>query len=243
MSANLKKERRRVLSTAKIDGGAYRWVELADGSSLVEGWDAACGSWKAGGATIGEVMGETPPVSPEFATRLGIPIEDLQEGTDRPITSTEVDRYKDVGRFKPDYGLRLLNDGYSSATDLCFYEFRLFSISVLGNGNYSTTVELRHDGELHVLSLDFSHAQLEKILAGANTEIATAVQNELSQAPTIVRTIELEEHVPFAVRARLGSLQTTTREQFVPLVAQEILPGLPNPARGRVKNNPLLPPR
>ena len=81
--------------------------------------------------------------------------------------------------IKPDYGLRLLKDGYSPTTNLYFYEFRLFSISVLGNGDYSTMVEQRYDGELHALSLDFNHAQLEQILVGADPTLAAFIRAEL----------------------------------------------------------------
>jgi hypothetical protein len=235
---------------------------------------------------------DAPPVSPEFAARLGIPIEDLQEEIDRsgtpakphlamidspgyfdtpekweqylnelkalpadtvdrqhlidraeqvlarkrqevenpsevPITDTALhisaDRDQKTVGFKPDYGLRLLKDGFSREADLYFYDFRLFSISVLGNGNYSTMVENRYDGEMHALSLDFNHAQLEEILVSADPKTAAVVRNELSQDSRSVREIEFDEYVPFAVRARLGSLQTGAHEQFVPLVAQEIL--------------------
>jgi hypothetical protein len=84
-------------------------------------------------------------------------------------------------------------------------------------------VEQRYEGEGHALSLDFNHAQLEEILA-ADPKYAAVILNELSQDPTTVREIELDGYVPFAVRARLGLLQTGAHEQFIPLVAQEILP-------------------
>jgi hypothetical protein len=237
-----------------------------------------------------------PPVSPEFAASLGIPIEDLQEAiyqtttsarphlvmTDPPgpfspaeewerhltevealpldtlnrnqlideakrtiarkrqevekpseVSSTDkalisANRNKKAAGFKPDYGLRLLNDGFSRTADLFFYEFRLYSISVLGNGAYSTMVEQRYDGELHALSLDFNHAQLEQILVGADPTLAAFIRAELKNP--FPRKIELDGYVSVAVRARLGSLQTGANEQFIPLVAQEILAASSNPA-------------
>jgi hypothetical protein len=125
--------------------------------------------------------------------------------------------------FKPDYGLHLMQQGTSSATDLFFYDFRLFSLSLLGHGEYSTTVEKGLEGELYALSLDFNHAQLERILAKAGPLIATLVRTEISRDPASPRSIDFEGHVAFGVRARLGQLQTVAKEQFVPLVAQEIL--------------------
>jgi hypothetical protein len=134
------------------------------------------------------------------------------------------DRTKRPVTFKPDYGLRLLKDGCSPTIDLYFYEFRLYSICVLGNGDYSTMVEQRYGGEMHALSLDFNQAQLEIILAGADPQVAVFVRAELSKDPISSRTIELDGFVNFGVRARLGCLETGTKnDQFVPLVAQEIL--------------------
>jgi hypothetical protein len=63
-----------VLDTGKIDGGAYRWVELADGSARVEEWRG--NKWVPGGATFGEIC-DNPPVSERFAAELGIPMADL----------------------------------------------------------------------------------------------------------------------------------------------------------------------
>jgi hypothetical protein len=80
MSFDLKSPNRKVVSTGKIDGAAYRVVALPDGSAMVEEWKS--GRWVRGGATFGEIA-DSPPVSAEFAARLGIPIEDLQESTDR----------------------------------------------------------------------------------------------------------------------------------------------------------------
>jgi hypothetical protein len=116
-----------------------------------------------------------------------------------------------------------MQQGTSSATDLFFYDIRLFSLSLLGHGEYSTTVEKGFEGEFYALSLDFNHAQLERILAKADPLLATLVRTEISRDPASPRSIDFEGHVAFGVRARLGQLQTVAKEQFVPLVAQEIL--------------------
>ncbi len=280
----------RVLYSGKIDGGASRALEMPDGSLKIETWGPD--GWFEGGASLDEFI-LAPPISPAFAARLGIPIEDVQERVDQSGTSANphfvmidppglysdtlatwkrywselkglpdtvanketlikeaeqviarkhretenpsalpiesaalisTDRTKRLVTFKPDYGLRLLEDGYSPTTDLYFHEFRLYSISILGNGDYSTTVEQRYGGEMHALSLDFNQAQLEKILAGADPQAAVFVRAELSKDPISSRTIELDRFVNFGVRARLGCLVTGSKnDQFVPLVAQEIL--------------------
>ena len=125
--------------------------------------------------------------------------------------------------FKPDYGLRLVTEGTSSAVELFFYNFHLFSLTILSRSYYSTVVDTPYDGVLHALSLDFDHYQLERILSKADPRVAALLCAELSCDPTSPRSIDLERCVVFGVRARLGRLQTAEREQFVPLIAQEIL--------------------
>jgi hypothetical protein len=124
--------------------------------------------------------------------------------------------------FKPDYGLHLMQQGISSSVDLFFYDFPLYSLSILGRGEYSTMVEKGHGGEFYALSLDFDHAQLEQILAKANPRLAAFIRTNISHDPASPRSIDFNGHVVFSVRARLGHLQTVAKEQFVPLVAQEI---------------------
>ena len=124
--------------------------------------------------------------------------------------------------FKPDYGLQLTNAGIGREIDQFFHSFRLYSVCVLGHGQYSTMVDFPSDGK-YALSLDFNRQQLEQILAAAPPEIADLLRSELLRDPAACRTIDFPGEVTFAVRARLGTIQTTGRESFVPLIAQEIL--------------------
>jgi len=70
-----------VRETAKIDGGAYRIVELSDGSGRIEEWRGS--KWVPGGATPDEFL-FAPPVSPKFAAELGIPLADVTIERDKP---------------------------------------------------------------------------------------------------------------------------------------------------------------
>jgi hypothetical protein len=85
MSPNLKSENLTVLETGHIDGGAYRWLELADGSWRVEEWRGD--KWVPGGASFGEFL-DNPPVGPEFAAELGIPMADVTIKREKPNTVT-----------------------------------------------------------------------------------------------------------------------------------------------------------
>lgn len=125
--------------------------------------------------------------------------------------------------MKPDYGLRLMRDGISREVDHFFYDFRLYSLTILGRGRYSTMVEVPFDAEVCALSLDFNADQLNKILSRATAPVMSHIQSELARDPASPRTVELDGEVSFGVRARLGQLQKVAHEDFVPLVCQEIL--------------------
>lgn len=118
--------------------------------------------------------------------------------------------------YKPDYGLKLLNDGIRRDVDHYFASFALYSVTVLGTGLYSTMVEVSRDGERCALSLDFNQEQLEKILKKASPEIASFLRQELLLDPSSPRTINFEGEVIFAVRARLGQLQALERRALFP---------------------------
>ena len=124
--------------------------------------------------------------------------------------------------FKPDYGLRLKEEGISEDVDLDFYDFHLYSLTLLGNDQFSTMVEIPVDDELHALSLDFTISQLNEILSKATLPLANYLRKELARDSVTLRTIDFEGEVIFGVRARLGELQVVQNERFVPLVAREI---------------------
>jgi hypothetical protein len=81
----------KVYTAGKIDGGAYRIIEFADGSSRIENWGPK--GWVPGGATFGEFF-YAPPVSARFAAELDIPISDIEilrdPDTPPPRCSAEV---------------------------------------------------------------------------------------------------------------------------------------------------------
>jgi hypothetical protein len=129
--------------------------------------------------------------------------------------------------FKPDYGLMLVRTGILPTTDLLFSDFHLFSLTVLGPASYSTTVDRVCDGLLHALSLDFDHFQFERVLENTDPYEAAKLLAEVSIDPVSPRSIDLGGPVVFGLRARLGKLQTAeNKEQFIPLIAQEILPSV-----------------
>jgi len=125
--------------------------------------------------------------------------------------------------FKPDYGLMLVNRGFGPNVDHLYYNFPLLSLTILGPGRYSTTVEQPFEGQMYALSLDFNEEQLEAILSKASTDLRLFLHDAISRDPATPRAIDFTDSVSFGVRAHLGRVQQGERESFVPLVVQEVL--------------------
>ena len=124
--------------------------------------------------------------------------------------------------YKPDYGLKLLSEGVSTDVDHFFYDFQMNSLSVLGPGQYSTTVDMFFADERYAFSLDFDATLYNIILSKAHPEITAFLHNELSRDSSTPRTIDFDGNIAFGVRARLGELQQLPKESFVPFTAHEI---------------------
>ena len=124
--------------------------------------------------------------------------------------------------LKPDYGLRLKRDGYSSSVKMHFHAFAVYSLTVLSQGRYSTCVDIPNAGQFHAMSLDFGPEHLEAILSRGSPRLRMFVMPQLAQDPATPRTIDFPEPVYCSVSARLGEEQQGPYENFIPLIVQSI---------------------
>ncbi|MDB2318027.1 hypothetical protein N9V88_00405 [bacterium] len=124
--------------------------------------------------------------------------------------------------FKSDYGLRLLKDGASKQQMHDFYDFRLYSVTLLRGGQFSTMADMMLDGELHALSLDFAAGQLVQIMVKTSPELASFIVGEQARDPHLQRAIDFDGEIEFGVAAQLGKEQQAGTESSVPLVDSEI---------------------
>ena len=140
----------------------------------------------------------------------------------KKLPATRIASQPKVGYFAPDYGLRLITDGYPSDVVVNFYEYRIFSVDIVGLNHYTTTANISYEGEEHALTLDFDNYQLDQILSKASPGLAQFVRSDLTRDPATPRSIRFEEYVSFGVSARLGKVEKGLYESFVPLVAKKI---------------------
>jgi hypothetical protein len=81
------------------------------------------------------------------------------------------------------------------------YEYRLFSLIVLGAGQFSTKVEQLIARQIHPPSPAFAEQQLEPILSRTSPQLSAFLRNEIARDPSMPRTVDFEGKVAFSVRA------------------------------------------
>ena len=124
--------------------------------------------------------------------------------------------------FKPDYGLYLASIGTTSTVKLYFPVFRLFTITVLGGGYFSTTNGFPFGDQDYAMSVDFNADQLRTILSFADKTTYDYVVGILQKDANSQREIELPNYIGFNLFAHLGELQKSVYEEFIPLIADDI---------------------
>jgi len=123
----------------------------------------------------------------------------------------------------PDFGLRLMHEGYSGDLVIDFPGFKIYNISIVSLDSFTTMAEIPYKGVIHALSLDFGLEILISILARAEPHIREYVNDELARDPLSNRTIDLIAPIPAMLSAHLGSVQQNDREKYVPLIIDKVL--------------------
>jgi hypothetical protein len=125
--------------------------------------------------------------------------------------------------FAPDYGRRIITDGWRPDLQLNFYPFVMFRLAFLGVDRFTTSSCTPIDGVNHALSLDFDRARLDDIL-GLCPTVSGEVRAWLGSMPRPGSVLQLSTPASFGVEAKLGELQQGKFEQFVPLVVSSVFP-------------------
>lgn len=124
--------------------------------------------------------------------------------------------------YKPDYGLKLLQDGISSDVSIHFPQFLLYSITVLDYEKYSSMVEIPYDNQVYAVSIDFNHEQLQDMLKYASKNALQQITENLDSDMFTQRTIDINEPFMVDLTVSLGELQRNQYEEFVPFVIRSI---------------------
>lgn len=124
--------------------------------------------------------------------------------------------------YKPDYGLKLLQDGISNEVSIHFPQFVLYSITILDYEKYSSMVEIPYDNQVYAVSIDFNHEQLQDMLKCASKNALQQITEELDSDMFTQRTIDIEEPFMIDITISLGKLQRNQYEEFVPFLVKSV---------------------
>jgi len=122
--------------------------------------------------------------------------------------------------FLPDYGLALKQSGLDGPH--YFLNFKTDNITKVGQCNFTTLVIYPMHGVDHALSLDFNEDHLLKILEQSQPKTVDHIMNWLNSSP-IHSTIQIPESLSFGCKAVLGEVQSAPKEQYLPLLLEEII--------------------
>lgn len=124
--------------------------------------------------------------------------------------------------MRPDYGLRLLRDGWNPHAAHHFYGLPVDGFEALGRDRYTLAAEKMHDGEVHFISFDFGPDVLETILSTLPTHVERGVREALISKPDGMKSFRFEPVRFEHVSATLGRLQQSGDETFVPFLVKEL---------------------
>lgn len=124
--------------------------------------------------------------------------------------------------YKPDYGLKLLQDGITRDVSIHFPQFLLYSITVLDYEKYSSMVEIPYDNQVYAVSIDFNHEQVQDMLKYASKNALQQITEELDSDMFTQRTIDIEEPFMINITISLGKLQRNQHEEFVPFIVKSV---------------------
>ena len=124
--------------------------------------------------------------------------------------------------YKPDYGLKLLQDGVSNEVSIHFPQFVIYSITVLDYEKYSTMVEIPYDNQVYAVSIDFTQEQLQEMMKFASKNAVEQITENLDADMFTQRTIDINEPFMVDLTVSLGELQRNQYEEFVPFVIRSV---------------------
>ena len=127
--------------------------------------------------------------------------------------------------LRPDYGLRMSNEGRDPRTVHHFYGLPLDGFGVVGKDRYTFAIEKVYDGERHCVSFDFGSDALEIILSAVPPRVASSIRRVLASDPGAAGSFRVDPVICEHVRATLGQLQESRDETFVPFVVMQLCIG------------------
>ncbi len=129
--------------------------------------------------------------------------------------------FQPSGILKPDLGKRLAASGLDSDTSVTFFDVSVTEITFVQRGQHTILFEYPHEGTDYAVSLDFGMEIINDILGSLSPgELHSVLSRPVESVPFVMslpRPIVLT-----SVECRLGEMQCSVHESFVPFVASRV---------------------
>ncbi len=124
--------------------------------------------------------------------------------------------------MQPDYGIALSNDGVLSETIIHFHVFPFSSITIINEKHFSTFLNIDYKGIPHALSADFDLEIMNELLLIIPPEMKEIIESTIGKPAFFGNTIDFKETKYIRIATKLGNLQISSNENYMPLIIQEI---------------------
>ena len=123
-----------------------------------------------------------------------------------------------------DFGMLLLkmNPNKSKVPEINWSQFTFYNIAVMDPGEYTTTANTMVGNEEYAITVDFDEEIFEKILETmpkANANKLRDMVDKLTNYPAMIR---FDGGITVGLKARLGTLQHGSGEDFIPFNAIDV---------------------
>jgi hypothetical protein len=124
-----------------------------------------------------------------------------------------------------DFGMYVLKNtrDKSKLPEMYWPQFAFYNLAVLEPGSYTTTANTVAGGEEYAMTVDFDDAIFEKLLdtmPKANADKLRDLVDRIVDYPAMVR---FDGGITVGLKARLGTLQHGSGEDFIPFVALDVI--------------------
>jgi len=124
--------------------------------------------------------------------------------------------------MKPDYGIALSNDGVLSETIIHFHNFPFSNITIINEKHFSIFLNIDYKGISQALSTDFDLEIMKELLLIIPPEMKENIESTIGKPAFFGNSIDFKETKYIRIATKLGKLQISSSENYIPLIIQEI---------------------
>lgn len=129
--------------------------------------------------------------------------------------------FQPSGILKPDYGTKLAARGFNRNKSVTFFDVPVTEITFIQRGQHTILFEYPHEGTDYAVSLDIGMEIINVILGKLSPGELHSVLNRSVESVPFVMSLPRPIILTY-VECRLGEIQRSVNESFVPFVASHV---------------------